>query len=71
MIELTIKLNLVLAAAILVFPFGFHLRAQSDALEKVDKSSIYLKLFKSNINAALLLVCALISYSFFSKLDMF
>ena len=69
--ELTLKTNLVLVAIILVLPFGFHLRNQSLVLEKTDKKSIYLRLFKSNINAALLLISTLISYSFFEGLGHF
>ena len=69
--ELTFRVNLVLVAVILVFPFGFHLRTQSLALEKKGGKPIYLKLFKSNISSAILLISTLVSYSFFSRIEAF
>lgn len=69
--KFTLKTNLVLVATILVLPFGFHLRSQSLALEKEVKNVQYLELFKSNTTAAFLLICTLLSYSLFLRLNLF
>ena len=70
-IELYSGVKEITVTICLVLPFAFRLRQQSLILEKENNNSIYLKLFKSNVGAALLLIVTLLSYSIFLKFELF
>jgi len=63
--------NAILGAAILILPFGLHLRFQSDKLKNLVEKTTYLILFKSNIRAAFLLIISISTYSAVERLGYF